>query len=285
MARIRSIKPEFFTSEIVASLPISARLTFIGLWTHVDDNGVAVDNPKLITAAIWPLEDDPREALARTSGDLASLSTAGLIQRYEVAGRRYLFVTGWDEHQRVSHPSKPRYPRPTDPGATPVTSGNANPPEPSGNPPETLPSPPEILAPEQGAGSREQGTGSREIAPRKRGTRIPDDFHVTADMVTWARERCPHVDGRLETEKFVNYWRAKTGKDATKLDWEATWRNWMLRAAERPGTAAAVPSSISAADGMPLPAGTSNSRVTDAMRLAAHYAALDGDTDIRSLTS
>ncbi|HEY8504373.1 MAG TPA: hypothetical protein VIL46_07300, partial [Gemmataceae bacterium] len=34
--------------------------------------------------------------------------------------------------------------------------------------------------------------------------------------------------------------------------------------------------SISAADGQPLPAGTSNSRMNDAMRLAAHYAALDG---------
>ena len=160
MPRIRSIKPEFFTSEVIAALPVSARLTFIGLWTHVDDNGVTVDNPKLITAAVWPLEDDPREALARTSGDLTRLSTAGLIQRYEVSGRRYLFVTSWDEHQRVSHPSKPRYPRPTGPS----TSGNTEDPEPSGHPPEDLVSPPETLVPEQGAGSREQGAGSRERA-------------------------------------------------------------------------------------------------------------------------
>jgi len=40
------------------------------------------------------------------------------------------------------------------------------------------------------------------------------------------------VDGRRETEKFRNYWRAKTGQSATKLDWEATWRNWMLKAAD-----------------------------------------------------
>jgi len=66
----------------------------------------------------------------------------------------------------------------------------------------------------------------------KRGTRIPDDFKVTPDMVAWATERVPHVDGRRETEKFTNYWRAKT-RDATKLDWAATWRNWMLNAADR----------------------------------------------------
>ncbi|MEV7267089.1 hypothetical protein AB0N38_26355 [Micromonospora aurantiaca] len=160
MPRIRSIKPEFFTSEVVAALPLSARLTFIGLWTHVDDNGVTVDNPKLITAALWPLEDDPRETLARTSGDLTSLSTAGLIRRYEVSGRRYLFVTNWDEHQRVSHPSKPRYPRPPEPAA----SGDADEEQPSRESPEDFVSPPESLVPEQGAGSREQGARNRDSA-------------------------------------------------------------------------------------------------------------------------
>ncbi|WP_330438800.1 hypothetical protein OHB44_27915 [Micromonospora sp. NBC_00821] len=231
MARIRSIKPEFFTSEIVASVPISARLTFIGLWTHVDDNGVTVDNPKLITAALWPLEDDPREALARVSGDLTSLSTAGLIARYEVSGRHYLFIVGWDEHQRVSHPSKPRYPRP----AEPLTSEDTTESAPSGEAPETLASLPENLVPEQGAGSREQGAGSRDM-PRKRGTRIPDDFAVSDDMKAWFATNCPGVNGQRETQKFRNYWSAKTGQAATKLDWAATWRNWMLTAAERGGS-------------------------------------------------
>jgi hypothetical protein len=69
--------------------------------------------------------------------------------------------------------------------------------------------------------------------PRKRGTRIPLDFAPTPAMVGWARDHVPHVDGRHETAKFINYWTAKSGKDATKVDWPATWRNWMLTAAER----------------------------------------------------
>lgn len=64
----------------------------------------------------------------------------------------------------------------------------------------------------------------------KRATRIPDDFAVTADMVAWARKNAPHADGKIETQKFVNYWRAKAGRDATKHDWGATWQNWMLKA-------------------------------------------------------
>lgn len=59
----------------------------------------------------------------------------------------------------------------------------------------------------------------------------------------------------------------------------------MQRPAGQPGTDLAIPgqavaSSLSAADGAPLPAGTGNSRMTDAMRLAAHYDALDGTNTI-----
>ena len=57
MARIRSIKPEFFTSLTIADLTVEQRLTFIGLWTHVDDEGRCVDDSRLIKAAIWPLDD------------------------------------------------------------------------------------------------------------------------------------------------------------------------------------------------------------------------------------
>ena len=73
----------------------------------------------------------------------------------------------------------------------------------------------------------------RSPSPRKRGSRIADDFAATPEMVEWARQRVPHVDGRAETEKFINYWQAKSGSGATKLDWVATWRNWMLNAGER----------------------------------------------------
>lgn len=93
----------------------------------------------------------------------------------------------------------------------------------------------------------------------KRGTRIPADFAtagVTAEMVTWARERCPHVDGKHETEKFVNHFTAKSGQAACKLDWPATWRNWMLTAEERApqgraspnGSAPPLPAAISSRD-------------------------------------
>ena len=63
----------------------------------------------------------------------------------------------------------------------------------------------------------------------KRKCRLPEPFNVTGDMRKWAAERTPGVSLTNETEKFVNHWR---GNGQTKLDWIATWRNWLLKAQE-----------------------------------------------------
>ncbi len=100
----------------------------------------------------------------------------------------------------------------------------------AGNP--ARPAAPADSAPPQGVHPEPSKNSSSKSSSR--GTRIPDDFQVTPEMVAWARERTPNVDGRRETEKFVNYWQAKSS-NATKVNWVLTWRNWMLTAAERTG--------------------------------------------------
>ena len=112
MARIRTIKPEFFTSLAVASLELPARLTFIGLWTHCDDLGRCVDEARLIKAALWPLDD---RTAADVERDLCALGKVSLIVRYEVGGRRYLAVCGWSEHQRINRPTPSKIPAPPSP--------------------------------------------------------------------------------------------------------------------------------------------------------------------------
>jgi len=67
----------------------------------------------------------------------------------------------------------------------------------------------------------------RSSSPRKRGHRLPGDFTVSAEMVSWARENAPDVDGRTATEAFKDHFRSAPGQKGVKLDWTATWRNWM----------------------------------------------------------
>lgn len=57
MARIRSVKPEFWTDPDVVSLPPLARLLFIGCWNHADDYGVLKDDPAELKLRILPADD------------------------------------------------------------------------------------------------------------------------------------------------------------------------------------------------------------------------------------
>lgn len=153
MPRIRTIKPSFFTSFAMADHPLSTRLTFIGLWTHVDDDGRAPDDARLVKAAVWPLDDDM--TVKKVENELRRLADAGQIIRYEFNNRRYLQVTEWAQHQRINRPTPSVHP-------PPYTEDDLTPPgaltEPSLNDhgARTEPSPPERNR-EQGTGRQEQG--------------------------------------------------------------------------------------------------------------------------------
>lgn len=112
--RIRSIKPEFWRSEDVTALDWEARLLYIGLWSYVDDNGVGLDKLVSITADLFAgdLEHDAPETFARVSRGLETLVRTGRVHRYEVDGKRYIYVNNWKKHQRIDKPNKPRYPLP-----------------------------------------------------------------------------------------------------------------------------------------------------------------------------
>jgi hypothetical protein len=64
--------------------------------------------------------------------------------------------------------------------------------------------------------------------PKAKATRLPADFTVTVEMRDWAVQRFPRVPIDKSTESFIDYWQAKS-RDNTKLDWVATWRNWIRR--------------------------------------------------------
>lgn len=230
--RIRSIKPEFWRSLDTARYDYFTRLLFIGLWSYVDDNGVGNDSVDLIRADLFPLDAADSELSRSIHGGLTELSNGGQIVRYEGPDRRrYLYVRKWEEHQRINRPSRSTKPLPT----SNDTDTHDTLTEPSVSPHDNLT---EGSSPEQGnKGTREQGTkGSREVAvrdpARKRATRIPDGYMPSPDLIETMRAECPKVDLEAEHRKFVDYWRAKSGKDATKLDWDATWRNWVRRAKE-----------------------------------------------------
>lgn len=102
MARIRTIKPEFWTSEQVMECEPVTRLLFIGLWNFCDDYGNHPASPKTIKALVFPGDDFSPAIIDRM---LEELSTNRLIAFYEHSGKRYLHVRGW-KHQKIDKPSR-----------------------------------------------------------------------------------------------------------------------------------------------------------------------------------
>jgi hypothetical protein len=269
VARIRSVKPEFWADEELAmAVSRDARLLYVGLWNLADEHARLRGDPRFVKGQLFAYDDDltPKaiEAL------LDELADAGKVQRYQSGSSTYLFLPNLAKHQRLEAAKvESRLPAPPDPSEpAPVATIRAEKSARDSHEPAPDADSSTLL---YGAGSMEPVAGSMvaplasaRTAAAKRGTRIPDDFTVSPEMVAWAVEHCPHVDGRTETQKFINYWTAKTGKDATKLDWPATWRNWMLGARDRYGSGARA-----------SPVATSDQRVADALALKDRFRSSD----------
>lgn len=109
MARIRTIKPDFFKNEQLSELPAITRLLFIGLWTQADKEGRLLDRPKRIKAEVFPYDS------VNIDSELSRLQSAGFIERYEVGEMKVIQIDKFTRHQRISGNealTKSEYPAP-----------------------------------------------------------------------------------------------------------------------------------------------------------------------------
>lgn len=60
--------------------------------------------------------------------------------------------------------------------------------------------------------------------------RLPADFGLTDERRAMARDE--NADPDREFAKFTDYWRAASGANARKHDWDATWRNWCRKSGD-----------------------------------------------------
>ncbi len=75
----------------------------------------------------------------------------------------------------------------------------------------------------------DETTMSKDAIPK--GHRLPSDWQ--ADINAAISEGLSEGQARWQEKKFRDYWHAKSGKEALKVDWQATWRNWFRREIER----------------------------------------------------
>lgn len=97
MARIRTIKPEFFTSEDVVSLTPLARVFYIALWCEADREGRLCWKPRTLKMRYLPGDECDVDALAQ------ELIASEMIVLYEVDGVIYAEIPSFTKHQVINN--------------------------------------------------------------------------------------------------------------------------------------------------------------------------------------
>lgn len=226
MARIRSIKPEFWTSEQIAECSPNARLLFIGLWTFSDDSGIHPANAMRLKMEIFPADQFSK---ADVQAMIDELKAVDLVREYEVNGERYWSVTGW-KHQRIDQPT---YKHPLPDGSIPSSpkrrrTFDERSPNTSGENAEC--SPPERSGSGSGSGEEEETNPTGLVAGNA--ARVPPCPHQNiVDLYHEMLPMCPHV--RVMTKARQSYLRQRwsESEDHQSLTW---WRNFFAYISRSP---------------------------------------------------
>jgi hypothetical protein len=198
MARIRTVKPEFFTSEDIVSLSAFARLLYIALWCEADRQGRMEWKPRTFKIRYFPADDVDINALC---GEIIS---RGLVVLY---GDGLAYIPQFAKHQHIN-PRETTSSLPNPDASARVNNASARDSDAQG-------------------GREGKGREGVDSASKTRATRLPADWQPTPDELRWAIDARPDIDVSREVERFRDHWIAKAGKDGCKLDWTATWRNWV----------------------------------------------------------
>lgn len=194
MARIRSIKPEFFRhvelyeAEKATGLPL--RVAYAGLWTVADREGRFRWRPRVLVLDVLPFDEVDFAAV------LDALAEHGFIVRYEVGAEQFGFIPSFGSHQHVNQ----REPA-------------SNIPAPAEDDARTCVHVPRARA-EEGKGREGEGNGSGLTRPRA----IDPDF----------KPKDPDANP-AEVKRFVAY---NIANGARMADWDAAWELWCSRIAD-----------------------------------------------------
>jgi hypothetical protein len=216
--RSRNIKPAFFKNEDLADIDTAARLLFIGLWCLADKNGLIEHRPKRIKAEIFPYEPEHD-----VNGYITVLSRLGFIRVLTDGDKEWLLVENFITHQNPHHTEKTKNPDPNslkEKGKEEIT---VTPPLSTGDTPaDSL-----LLIPD--SLSTDSCSGEASPSPKrksKKGSRLDVDT-LPDEWETFCRDNRPDLHPHSVFEQFKDYWAGVAGAKGVKLDWLATWRNWV----------------------------------------------------------
>ncbi len=211
--RIRTIKPEWLSSQKLASSSDAARVLSVALILMSDDYGRGRGSLAEIAMQVWRYDmtrDDgakARETLAKVRETLEELSATGFVRVYQVNGDDFFELPGWASHQRVDKPGKSKIPESY---------------QDHKNIRETVAKNTVTLATDQGSGIRDQGKDQGEDQGEGASASAASD----ADAAAKAEEEAAKRAAALRYRKLVTLgW--KTASDAMKASGHGG--SWLMK--------------------------------------------------------
>ena len=196
-------------------LPDSEKLVLLALADCANDEGFCW--PSMATLARKCSKSDRTVQAA-----IKALCAAGHLTRNEVVGKGCNYTV---------HPRKDKA-TPEAASAPKRLRGETT------SPPKSVRATPEAASdkPSKNHHTPSEGKPSSGV---KRALRLPDDFVMPEDWIDWAmhHRKWSRQDACEERDAFIDFWHAKAGKDAAKLDWAGTWRNWARNSRRQPSPA------------------------------------------------
>lgn len=110
MARKRMISPEIWESQSFSLLSDLAKIVFISLFSHADDEGRGIAKPTYIMNTTFPYDENRRVADIKKA--LSEIALKMSVQFYNVNGNEYYVMQRWERWQKIDKPSKSKLPPP-----------------------------------------------------------------------------------------------------------------------------------------------------------------------------
>ena len=110
MARKRMISPEIWESQDFSQLSDVAKIVFISLFSHADDEGRGRADPTFIKNITFPYDENRRVADIKSA--LSEIARCMSVRFYSVNGIEYYIMKSWERWQKVEKPTKSKFPAP-----------------------------------------------------------------------------------------------------------------------------------------------------------------------------
>lgn len=226
MARIRTIKPEFFTSADIVELSVIARLLYVALWCEADREGRMEWKPKTFKLRYLAGDDVDIEKLCKELVDNRLVVLYG-------DQKEYAFIPKFAVHQHI------------------------NPREASSR----LPEPTEIDA----SVTRQSRVSDAQVGKERKGkegvydasvvdTSLPIGIPPLREEVIGKMKELGFFDPEFEATKFFDYWEGKEWKrDGQPMkNWKSscsTWKTNSMKRGDFPGIAPSNSYSLTSSHG------------------------------------